>query len=383
MLSWRKPAGAGLMMTLICVAADPVKPGELATLALQDTAKVELLIGNAKAGIVRRERAGVTFRVPERTVEGCYVPVHVLVDGKMLVDSLPLSVSRSGNCTAATYQPSSSWLSKRTAIAARVHGTEVSLENSGSASTVDVVGAFFDGDASTLAPGVLLQFPPPGLCSSGHRTYVRGTATVDILLPMMFNDITGLELDAGESLTLDDGKNVMRIPRAIGRSGLFWRTVASTKDDLHPVRVDGGLNLRAPGGSDIQPFVASLPVPAAFEWVNRPSSPVLDLRRDVPLSWKTATPGVVLIAAVAVDPAEAQFSYCLCIAPRQATRFDLPRRVLASMVGSLGNIQESGGALYLIHLPESTGRFESTQFPTSAILSLQTLSAKVVLRRPR
>jgi len=340
-----------------------------------------LLVGDSLARIAKRQNRELTFRIPEGVTEGCNVPLHLIKSGRVAAGSIAMAISKSGACRQDAYQPSNAWLSRKTGIAARVHGQEWSLENDAAASTVDFIAAFFDGDASSLAPGPLLQFPPVGLCASGHRSYARGTPTIDLLLPLLFSDLSGVELDSGDTLAVDDGHNLVRIPKAIGRSGLFWRNIASSREAFHPLKTDGPLHLRVPGGRDVGPFVATLPPPVSFEWVDRPSSPVLNLRNDVTVKWKATEDGVVLLAVVAFDPAEAQFSYCLCAAARGTSRFRIPGRVLAGLVSSLGDIREAGGVLYLMQLPGSMGNFSSAQLPTTAALSLQMVSGKVILRR--
>ncbi|HUQ92121.1 MAG TPA: hypothetical protein VM120_10615 [Bryobacteraceae bacterium] len=364
------------------------KPGSLARLTIAVTAtpgRVELLIGNDKVRITRRQiRNGaheLTVRVPDNTGEGCYVPLHVTIGGGLLPDSVAIAVSNSGVCRFPAYQPSSAWLSKKTGIAARIHSTEWSLDNGSAASTVDIVSAFFDGDAATLQPGPMLRFPPPGHCASQLRSYVRGTPTIDILLPLMFPDVSGIELDSGEFLNLDDGRYQIRIPRVVGRSGLFWKTAASSKEEFQPLNTSGDLYLRGSGGRDVNPFVAILPLPPSFDWLNRPASPILNIRRDTPVTWKAASPGHVLVAAIAVDPVAARFSYCLCVAPPAAKRLDLPWRVLSGLVASTADGREAAGALYLIHIPETIRRFPTQQLETTAGLSLRVLTAKVVFRR--
>lgn len=356
------------------------KPGGLARVTLAQTGRIELAIGNAAVKITRRRGGELIFRIPDSVPEGCYVPLHVIAAGKLLVDSVPVSIARSGHCTPASFQPSNDWLKKKTGMVGRVHTKEWSLENGASAESVDAVAAFFDGDATTLEPGPLLRFPPRGLCSSGRRTYVRGTATIDILLPMLFHDVNGLELDAGDFLTLDDGRTQIRIPKAVGRSGLFWRTAASTKDNIRTLDTSANLHFRGRGGHDVGPLVATLKAPEEFEWLNRPASPVLSLKKDVPLKWEAAGPGTVLAAVVAVDPGESQFSYCLCVAPKQQ-QIALPARVLAGLVGSLGRNPEVGGALYLIHLPKAMSQFSSSELRTTAGIAIQMISSKVILKR--
>lgn len=396
---WQRLLGLGLLSAWGCladsqilnVASDgsttpnsiraPAHPDGLARVSIDNPRQLKLLLGNRNARIVRRDNRDITFRIPRNVPEGCFVPLHLVRAGTLQTGSIPMAISRSGECHLPSYQPSDSWLSKNTAFAARIHSTEWSLENNAAGSSVDVVASFFDGDAATLDTGPLLQFPPPGHCASGHRNYVRGSATIDILLPMLFREVTGRELDSGGALTLDDGRNIIQIPKAVGRSSLFWRTATSSKDSIQPIDTSGNLNLRVPGGSDVDAFVAPLPAPSAFEWLGRPASPIINTSKDLPLRWKSDVAGVVLLSAVVVDPSEAQFSYCLCVAPREMNHFDLPGRVLNGLVRSLGQFQEAAGALYLIHMPEKTSSFSSPRLPTTAGLSLRMVLAKVIFRR--
>lgn len=364
------------------------KPGSLVRITVAAAPKpgrTEVLIGAATAKITHTQinngQQELTFRIPLKAEEGCFVPVHVRRNGTLLPDSVPIAIARQGVCRQPGYQPSDAWLTKKTGLAVRAHSTEWSLETGGALSTVDMVAAFFDGAATTLQPGALLRFPPPGLCASGQRSYVRGTPTIDILLPLLFEEVNGKELDAGELLSVDDGRYQIRIPRVVGHGGLFWKTVSSSQQEFQQLKTGGDLYLRVPGGRDVSPFVAPISVPPAWDWRNRPASPLLDVRKDTPLSWSAAAPGLVLLAAIAVDPANARFSYCLCVAPTDAQRFDLPGRVLGSFVTSAGDGKETAGSLYLIHIPEAVSQFSSSLLETTAGISLRMLSAKVVYRR--
>lgn len=358
------------------------KPGSLVRVTLAGAlGNARLTIGTAKLPIVRQDQNELTVRIPPQGPEGCYVPLHITRKGSLRPDSIPIAISRTGICQPPAYQFSNAWISKRTGILARVHSTEWSLDTGGQLSTVDIASAFFDGDATILQPGALLQFPPPGLCSSRSGTYVPGTATIDILLPMLTRDVNGVELDAGGFLNVDDGRYQTRIPLIIGRSAIFWKTVASTQAEFQSLKTQGNLTLRAPGGRDIPAFAANLPPPADFEWLNRPPTPILSVAHDVPVSWNATEPGVVILTAVAVNAAAARFAYCLCVAPAGANRYHLPGHLLRSMVTATGAGKEAAGVIYLIHAPVTIHPFQSPQLETAIGLSVRILTAKVAFRR--
>lgn len=346
--------------------------------------RVDLFIGRGKLHITNRRlredgQTELTFRVPGKSAEGCYVPVHVAVNGKLLPDSIPVAISSTDTCRPPPYQPSNAWLSGKTGIAARLHGAEWSLENQAAHTTVDVVTALFDGDAAALRPGPLLRFPPPGLCSSESGTYAPGTPPIEMLLPKLFEEVTGVELDGGPSLNLNDGRYQVVIPKVVGHTGLFWKTIASTRQELEPIETKGDLHLRAPGGHDVNSFFGTLPSPPTFEWTNRPQSPIFPTRTQRKVSWNTPAPGVVLLALVGTHPTLPNYRYCLCVAPAASQQFEIPWQLAETMIP--GDLREAAAGLYLVQLPERVTTFPPQPLKTTAGLSIRMVSAKVLLRR--
>lgn len=364
----------------------PIAPGGTIRISLTGPRlnRVAVEVGAERARILRREWKEspqvLSVRVPATAPEGCYVPVRLWAGGAMLPDSLPLAISRMPACKPPRYQPSDAWLSGRTGVAVRIHGKEWSLENAAATTTVDVAAGFLDGNASSFRPGALLRFPPAGHCSSRHGSYVRGTPTLETLLPLLFENVNGGELHAGESVGLDDGRYQMRIPLVVGHSGLYWRNVFSSQQLSQELDTSRTLYMRAgQSGQEVTPLVAPLAPPQPFEWVNRPVSPAIRLIRDVRVEWNGGAGGVVLVAAATVNPETARFGYCLCLAPAEASRFDMPRELLRSLAVAVGG-GDAGGALYLIHIPEGLSDLGSTQFSTSAALRLSVVSGKVLFR---
>ena len=364
------------------------KPGSEIRITLPgDHRKARLSIGTENLRIAARtHQAGstiLTLRLPNAVAEGCYVPVHIIENGAPLPDSIPIAISSTGACRPPMYQFSNAWITKHTGIVARIQTTEWALETAGQQHTVDIAGAFFDGDATLLRPGTLLRFPPPGYCASRSGAYPPGTARIDILLPLLIDDLSGKELDAGSTLAVDDGRYQMTIPQVIGRSAMFHRTVASSQQQLSALQTSGNLRVRATGGREVGPFAATLPLPEPFDWTNRPTTPLLPLRRDIPLAWETAgSPGVVLLAAMALDAETSRYSYCLCIADAAARRFALPAPILRSLLQAVSpNLRETAGMLYLIHAPQTLHSFPSDHLETAVGLSLQVHAAKLLLQR--
>lgn len=351
-----------------------------------DHRKARARIGNTELRIEQRtfnnSSTTLTLRLPPKTPQGCYVPVHLYENGVPLPDSIPIAVSPSGPCKNPAYQFSNEWITKRTGIVARGHTTELALETGGQQHTVDIIGAFFDGDATILRPGALLRFPPPGHCASRSGAYTPGASKIDVLIPALVDDVSGKELLLGSNLLLDDGRYQMTIPQVIGRSSMFWRTVANSQQELSSLKTKGNLRVRGTGGPDLGPFSATLPLPDGFEWLHPPATPLITLNRNLPLEWKAASPGVVILAMLAINAETSRYAWCLCIADANAQRFELPAPLLKSLAHAAApNSRETAGVLYLVHAPQTAHNFQSNQLETAISLSLQLHTAKVLLRR--
>lgn len=358
-------------------------PGSLARISVADVSirqRAELFLGNKPLQIMSRQNVDraltLTFRIPLQAPEGCYVPLHLNIDGAPVRNSVAMSVDASGTCRLPSYQPSTAWSRNKSAVAVRIHETGWFPETGQESNSVHILSAFFEGDGKEPRLGPMLYLPPPGLCSTHTRPFDSARSGVETIVPLLLDDPGGRTLDNGPFLNLDDRHRQIRIPVS-GQPGFYWQTIASPNRRT-PLDLTDLLRLRGLGSGDVGQFQVPLAPPAVFRWSNRPAGPILDLRHDLSFAWNNGLSGVVLAVAGVADPSAGELSYCLCVAKAGTARFDIPKQILRNL--RTAQQGEAAGALYLIHLPEQASTFRANGIDTGFGYGLQLHSTTLIFR---
>jgi hypothetical protein len=319
---------------------------------------VEVLVGGIPATVVYRGRSGccagldiVRFATPE-SVDGCYVPVVVVVDGvSSNFTTLPVSQS-GGTCSTG----GGGFTAAELELARMSGGLKVgsvslsrfSLSFSGPfpSQTFDIKtdtasASFSDFNLSQLVTSQGVA----GISTIGACTVfqIQGTTTQPV------DPIRASGLDAGASLTLEGPMGTKQIDRVeVGvyssmLSGSFPSFLTADPKALAAESVNQGLpgylepgtyTVSGPGGSAVGPFTASLVIPDALNWTNRDAITSVQRSRDLSVTWAGGGQnGTVRIfgSSVVSDDETASGAVFFCREDVSVGSFSVPSAVLSNL----------------------------------------------------
>jgi uncharacterized protein (TIGR03437 family) len=316
---------------------------------------VEVYVGGQRANVTYKGRSGccagidqIVYTIPEG-VEGCYVPVVVVIDNAVSNVST-ISVSRTGTtCTDPRGVSGTDIQQAQTTGNLRL-GT-ISLSRIVSNVTVPGVGtadsktdtgaaSFFRFDLNRLlqSRGTGTDF---GAVSMGACTVfsIRGTE-----VPRIVDPVRPDPLDAGSAITITGPRGTKQLTR--------------TADGVYVAQLGGGITLpvplpvpipgqqpdylepgpytiSGPGGSDVGPFSVNLTIPQALTWTNMSQITNVDRAQGQLVAWSGGDPnGYVIINGVSsTRGVSAGF---VCLERNGAGQFNIPRYVLANLPPTTG-----------------------------------------------
>ena len=321
---------------------------------------VQVLVGGIPATIIYRGRSGccggldiVRFATPEN-VDGCYVPVVVVVEGVASnFTTLPVSQS-GGTCSSGSGGFTAAELETARAGGGLKLGnvslSRFSLSFSGpfpaqtfEFKTDTASGSFFDFNLNQLVQSQGVA----GISTIGACTVfqIQGTEVQQSLDP-----VRPAGLDAGSSLTLAGPMGTKQIARI--DVGVYSATLSSSLPSfltagpkaLAAEAVNQGLpsgylepgtyTVSGPGGSDVGPFTTSLVVPEALNWTNRDAITSVPRSSNLSVTWagggQSGTVQIFGSSVVGVDETASGAAF-FCREDVSAGSFSVPSAVLSSL----------------------------------------------------
>ena len=319
---------------------------------------VQVLVGGRPATIVYRGRSGccagldiVRFVVPE-SVDGCYVPVVVVVEG-VPSNFTTISVSQSGAAcssgsggfTAAELEAAQARGGMRTGNISLAR-TRISFSGPLPAQTFEITTDTAFASFWNFNLNQLLQSQGfAGISTIGACTVfqIQGAdaQSVDPIIPP--------GLDAGPSLTLTGPMGTKQIQRLeVGNyfaslSGSFPGFLTAGPKAIAPESVNqtlpgflepGTYTVSGPGGSDVGPFTVSLDVPEPLNWTNRDTITSVPRSSNLAITWtgggQNGTVQIFGSSIVAADDT-ASGAVFFCREDVSAGSFSVPSAVLSSL----------------------------------------------------
>ncbi len=322
---------------------------------------VKVYVGGRLATVLYRGRSGgagldqINFQVPDG-LQGCYVPVVVVVNG-IASNWVTLSVAgTNGACS----DPGG--LTAQEIDAAKTRGSlrsgDINLSRAGMSMTVpgfgDLTIATDTGSAS------FERFDFGGLISSqgfGGYGFVGACVVYQYAgqNAQVTDPVVPVYLDAGPAFNLNGPKGAKQIPLVAGKKGLYSATLGGGGipgiGGGQPDYLDapGTYSVTGTGGTDVGPISSSLTLPAVFTWLNQASVSNVPRGQDLLLTWSGgAQGGVVMImgASSITTPLQAGVMF-LCTAPVSAGQFTVPSVVLSALPVSEVQSGVSTGLLML------------------------------------
>jgi len=314
--------------------ANPTHPGQRVAMritGLGSAAVAVLVAGNRTVNalvdpvISQSGEQEISFAIPSDVPVGCFVPVYLKAAPMRASNVVTMAIrSGLGRCDPG---PIPLLEQKRVGLAVL---TRIAMMTEHEETISDGLGALFsvNGEGMGLSPLHLL--PPPGACTAYTGSF-QGMDTFPVSPEeMLIAELGGEGLAAGPQLTVTRENQHRIIPWDRGAVG-FYRAQLDP-----PFLEPGKFILSAAGGMDVGPFRVTIEGPAPFEWLDRNTRESVDHTQPLPLHWRgQASDQWTIILARNVDQMTTANATCLCIAPLNATHFEIPAALLANMPASV------------------------------------------------
>ncbi len=285
----------------------------------------------------------IEVQIPQG-VQGCYVPVAVVVGG-ITSNITTMSIDPSGTyCNDPIIGYSQADLQQIVADqAARIGTVSVSsmtlVKPDGSLTRSDAATAGFVNMTSQQFHGAPGTSPSAGGCT---------VTLVGPNTPPLSQAILGAPMDAGGAINLNGPDGGQQLAQA---AGLTYTNLASTTSpiiDAGSFSIDNG-----GGGADVGAFQASFTVPSAPQGIQGGSA-AIPTSTDLILSWSSADPNsLVEVLGLSADANTGLAAVFQCTAPASANAIQIPSYVLSW----LPTTSSSVGLLSVLTIGQ--GRFQA------------------------
>jgi uncharacterized protein (TIGR03437 family) len=318
---------------------NPAHPGQRVAMRITGLgrgAAAAVVVGNrtvnAQLGrtIPQAGEQEISFAIPTDAPMGCFVPVYLKASPIRASNVVTVAVysgavhSSSGQCDPG---PIPLLEQKRVGLAVL---SRVAMITEDSDSVTDSFGAIFSvkGDGTRLSPLRLL--PPPGTCTAYTSSFQGADAFPVSIAAMLMAELGSEGLAAGPRLTVARENHRRDVPADRAAPGYY-------RAELEPRLFEPGeFVLSSVGGMDVGPFRVTVEGPVPFEWTDRNDRESVDRTRPLPLHWRGQASGHwTIILARNVDQITTANATCLCIAPLNATHFEIPAALLANIPDSV------------------------------------------------
>lgn len=345
-------------------SANPARPGDTVTLTgtgLGNERRPEVYVGGHKAVVTRtmRRKDGfdeVRFGLPAGVPSGCYVPVLVRVEGRLVSNAASMAISHSGSCPQPAYWPLAPFAPGRT-TGLTIFSHE-SLMNQGATVVVEhgtVIFTQAKAQEQSITPVHVV--PPVGSCTTSTGTFHPDALYAESLPGIVMANLGGQGRDAGPGIRVSGTAGQRSLQLIPGEAGMYAGELGSSDRFLRgraPLFFTGApFTLSAEGGNEVGPFKLALKPPASFAWTNRDLLEIVHRSNGFALEWKDVEPDrLILILIFNVDNLTSALASSLCLASAQTGRFFVPPLILANLPvsGDGGGPPLSGVALASVPL---------------------------------
>lgn len=274
----------------------------------------------------------LVFDLPADAPVGCYVPIHVRVNGVL---SNTVTIAISNDPAAPCADPWNPLDAARPGgrigviLLARVH-TTTPLPRLDFAS--DMLAAFFqDEPAGPWHFNRMYSLPPAGSCAT--YAFPDGELTTSLLADFAAN---GAVLSAAPELAIG-GPGGNTTARALPDARNFYGALAGTDFGLAPLMslifgMSDTTRVSAVAADDVGAFAVDLAPPPRLDWTNREALTTLTRGDPLDISWTGGDPaGLVVAAAFARRRQSLSSAGFVCTEHGSANRFTVPGRITGSL----------------------------------------------------
>ena len=308
---------------------------------------VKVYVGGQLAQLLYRGRtptaAGldqINFTVPNG-VQGCYVPLVVIVNG---VPSnwvtLPVAASSGGACS----DPGGLTAQEIQAASTRgyLRAGDITLSRGTMSMNMPGYGDFTMttdyGNASFERYEYLGLISAQGFGGYGFQggciVYQYSGEEAEAVDP-----IQPVYLDAGAALSVNGPKGIKQIPLIAGQKGLYSATlggggipgVGGGQPDY--LDMAGTYTMTGPGGTDVGAINTSLTLPQPFTWTNQSSITNVARSQNLLVTWSGGplNGAVTIWGASSISTPMDAGAIFMCFAPASAGQFSVPAYVLSAL----------------------------------------------------
>lgn len=347
-------------------------PGNL--LSLNDIA---VYVGGVKAEVQYAGRSGccsgvdqINFVVPA-SVQGCYVPVVVTVNG-VTSNFTSMSVATNGATCDGAFGLSSSQLdtllTKQSIRIATVSLTRTRIEVLNFSTNTEVgAGLFYEVTGNSLiAAGGEIADAAMATNSCFVSSYRVSDAQNGQEEPPDYLELVKTRgLDAGAALTVAGPGGQKQLAKDQNALGNYFGLLTDPLNPLASYLTAGNYTVsNGAGGADVGAFSFNKNVPTFLNWTNRASIAAVNRSQPLTVTWTGGTTGgLVAISGMSFSLSQKAGSVFYCLADPAPGTFTVPAYVLNSMV-----VSDAGG---LVGVPAGSlsvgGVLEPTSFTAPTI----------------
>jgi uncharacterized protein (TIGR03437 family) len=317
-------------------------PDNVAPTVMNLATKTEVFVGGVSAPVTYAGRSGccagsdeVIFNVPATAPTGCWVPVYVRTEGKIVSNVATMAIDPGGLNCAEPANAFAAPLIKGGNLAAVLAMRHSVKEDAGTSAPVEAVSDYIWELASKETGGLFsfnptLSIPPPGACTAYS---VVGDLGTNALPPGATG--SGQALDAGTKVTLSGGASPISVSLSnpggltLGEAGAAVTGLSWFPSSL--VLNPGSFTLNGPGGTQIGAFQAAFTMPTPLAWTNRDQLSLVNRSQGVTLNFAGATTGATVVASgIAVDLPHNSSAMFLCVAAAGANSITVSPDMLAN-----------------------------------------------------
>ena len=357
-------ATPGQAITLWATGLGPVSYADTAPPSAGDLATaVEIFVGGKAARKLYGGRAPccagtdqIVFEIPMDAPLGCWVPVQVRTEGRVVSNTVTLAISSDGS---ACSEPGNALA--KPLVAGGKTGL-VSLfrfdqqHRRGRAPIDDILDfasvSFRQESGGQFAFNPLFSLPPAGSCTvyQGSLDFFAGDNPL-LTAP------TGKYMNGGATFSLISSKGARTIagpkvgPVNITTIGTSFTYPGYTTRST-PVLDGGNFQLNGDGGTDVGQIRATFPIASALVWTNKDQVASVDRTQPLSVNWTGAATGqtVLVIGSSADIPTNAKAMF-VCTAQAAAGTLAIPSQILQSLPVSRTALTKSRASLYVGTVP--------------------------------
>ncbi|MBL8173919.1 MAG: IPT/TIG domain-containing protein [Bryobacterales bacterium] len=339
----------------------PARPGDaiaLQTTGLGAATPLHAIIGGAPAKIrsirrnIRPSIDEVLIEIPPKPTEGCFVPLRLPTPAHA-TNTVTVAIASAGPCPPSPAFPMAHWKPGPSAVllAGRVHSRETG--DSTPQIVDEILAAFFDFNPALGISSPLLYGLPAGGCTLVTAA-VPDAASQSVLAFLLGKP--GQGIDAGPSITANNGRIQRRIPQTPAAPGLFRATLSGKAtprigERPLPLLLDSGaLQIRIPASPTLGDFTVALVTAPPLQW--NAQDVIHSTAAPLTVEWRTPDSNrLVLAAASAISPTLST-AVCLCLQTAARGTVTIPQDLMAHLPASRQTPGQPPGRVTLISWPQ-------------------------------